>query len=130
MPQRSCGGCGKPYEAKRPSSKFCSDLCRQRAHRKGFTTPEAPVSESPADDMELLTMTAAELESLGLLDSRLGSQILTVARQLGNPFDTGSSTSALSKELDRLFDKAHASVHVKADPIDQLRDRRRAKHSA
>jgi hypothetical protein len=28
-----CGQCGKPYRALRSSSTFCSDACRQRAHR-------------------------------------------------------------------------------------------------
>ncbi len=28
-----CGQCGKPYRPQRSDSKFCSDTCRQRAHR-------------------------------------------------------------------------------------------------
>lgn len=33
--RRACGACGLPFEAKRDSAKFCSDACRQRAHRSG-----------------------------------------------------------------------------------------------
>lgn len=127
MSQRSCGGCGKPYEAKRPASKFCSDLCRQRAHRKGSAAPVA-VSEAPLEDRSALIAAAeSELDLLGIRDSRLGQQILAIAQKLGSPFDTGSSISALSKELDRLFDKAHASAGVVADPVDQLRSLRDAR---
>jgi predicted nucleic acid-binding Zn ribbon protein len=28
-----CGQCGKPYRPQRSDSRFCSDTCRQRAHR-------------------------------------------------------------------------------------------------
>ena len=32
-PSRSCGQCGSPYRPQRADSRFCSDTCRQRAHR-------------------------------------------------------------------------------------------------
>jgi hypothetical protein len=32
-----CGQCGKPYRPQRSSSKFCSDTCRQRAHRSALS---------------------------------------------------------------------------------------------
>jgi len=32
-PSRSCRQCGAPYRAQRSDSLFCSDACRQRAHR-------------------------------------------------------------------------------------------------
>ena len=32
-PSRSCRQCGEPYRAQRSDSRFCSDACRQRAHR-------------------------------------------------------------------------------------------------
>jgi hypothetical protein len=32
-----CGQCGEPYRPLRSSSRFCSDTCRQRAHRSGLS---------------------------------------------------------------------------------------------
>ena len=32
-----CGQCGKPYRPRRSDSRFCSDSCRQRAHRSRIT---------------------------------------------------------------------------------------------
>jgi hypothetical protein len=32
-----CGQCGAPYRPLRSSSRFCSDTCRQRAHRSGLS---------------------------------------------------------------------------------------------
>jgi hypothetical protein len=29
-----CEQCRKPYQPQRSSSRFCSEMCRQRAHRK------------------------------------------------------------------------------------------------
>lgn len=32
-----CGQCGKPYRQQRADARFCSDTCRQRAHRAQIT---------------------------------------------------------------------------------------------
>jgi predicted nucleic acid-binding Zn ribbon protein len=34
MPRRSCDTCGCVFTAARVSQRFCSDACRQRAHRE------------------------------------------------------------------------------------------------
>jgi hypothetical protein len=41
--QASCASCGKAIEGKRRDARYCSNACRQRAHRKtaSTTTPEA-----------------------------------------------------------------------------------------
>jgi hypothetical protein len=36
-----CGSCGAPYRPQRSSSKFCSDTCRQRAHRAALSVTGA-----------------------------------------------------------------------------------------
>jgi hypothetical protein len=42
---RVCESCGKAYEPQRSSSRFCSETCRQRAHRKKLS---ATLSVTPA----------------------------------------------------------------------------------
>jgi hypothetical protein len=41
-----CGQCGKPYRPQRSSSKFCSDTCRQRAHRSRLSVTERDTERS------------------------------------------------------------------------------------
>ena len=35
-----CAQCGKPYRPQRSDSRFCSDTCRQRAHRRNVSRDE------------------------------------------------------------------------------------------
>lgn len=44
--------CGKRYEPQRSSSRFCSDRCRQRAHRKRLSVTYS-VTSAPTDCSEL-----------------------------------------------------------------------------
>ena len=51
---RNCSVCGKRYEAQRSTSRYCSDACRQRAHRKrirdshaGAKPPQQRQQEQP-----------------------------------------------------------------------------------
>ena len=37
---RMCGGCGEPYRPQRSDSQFCSDRCRQRAHRQRLSVTQ------------------------------------------------------------------------------------------
>lgn len=39
-PSRSCGQCGASYRPQRADSRFCSDTCRQRAHRARITVTQ------------------------------------------------------------------------------------------
>jgi hypothetical protein len=49
---RVCEQCRKPYEPQRSSSRFCSQTCRQRAHRnRGSVT--SSVTSAPSDSSEL-----------------------------------------------------------------------------
>jgi hypothetical protein len=74
----------------------------------------------------LYLATLSELEAHGLVDSRIGQQALALAEKMTGAFDTGSAKAALSKELDRLVDKALASVTKAADPVDEMKARRDA----
>lgn len=123
--KRPCDSCGRPYDAKRASSRFCSDTCRKRAQRNGESGPK-PASE-PQSGGTVVQATAAELDSLGLRESRLGQQALRLAQKLESAFDTGSATASVSRELDRIMDKAIASVGKAGDSVDEMKARRDAK---
>ena len=43
-----CSYCGKPFQAKRSTAKFCGTTCRVESYRKGKLTPLPPVPEQSA----------------------------------------------------------------------------------
>jgi len=45
-----CGQCGKPYRPQRCDSKFCSDTCRQRAHRRQLAVTKRDTPQPTAAD--------------------------------------------------------------------------------
>jgi hypothetical protein len=45
---RVCDRCGKRYEPRRSSSRFCSGTCRQHAHRKRLLSVTLSVTPTPA----------------------------------------------------------------------------------
>jgi hypothetical protein len=49
LSRRLCGQCGKPYRPLRSDARFCSDTCRQRAHRARIT-----VTKRDTHDTELV----------------------------------------------------------------------------
>ena len=93
---RGCDVCGRPYEATRVSSRFCSGTCRKRNLRA--PRPRLAETSPAAEDYALPAATRAELEAAGRLDSMLGQVALLLAERMCE-FDTGSGTAALSKEL-------------------------------
>jgi len=50
--ERSCGGCGKPFESKRINATFCSPACRQRAYRRRLGGSSRPLRPPPAFNVE------------------------------------------------------------------------------
>jgi hypothetical protein len=40
-PTRSCRHCGAPYRVQRADARFCSDACRQRAHRERLSVTQS-----------------------------------------------------------------------------------------
>lgn len=124
--QRSCAQCTKPFEAQRPTAKFCGGTCRKRAQRVGRGVPPVPASIANAQVGDLVSAVQAELVAAGRENSSLGMQAVRLARRMGE-FDTGSSLAALSKELRGVMGEALANVEVAADPLDELQVKRDAK---
>lgn len=122
--QRNCDVCGVSYEAKRPSSKFCTATCRQR-HNRGVK-PLVKASDGP--DGLTVASVRAELEACGRLDGFLGAAALQLAERIDQATAV-MGFAALVKELRATMAQATDGVAREQDPIDELkvmRDRIRA----
>jgi hypothetical protein len=129
MPQRPCDHCGKAYEAKRKTSRFCGVNCRNRHARHpelavvdgGTSAPPAgaPPSTSPTVDA-----VRRELAAVDRLDSIAGSAALQLAAALDSPTETGSAKASLARQLVATLEVAMKGVKVADDPLDELKRRR------
>ena len=131
MESRNCDQCGKVYQAKRPSSRYCSDLCRKRAQR----SPQIlmPLTAVPLVPLFVPTLsggtveaTRRELERAEMVESSLGQVVLILAGRLDAVTnDTGSSMAALAREHRAALAAALESGKVAESPLDELARRRR-----
>lgn len=130
--KKNCATCGKAFEARRSTAKYCSGKCRVQAQRASGDAV-APVTALPDPDERgpgvLEAAAAAELAGAGLLDSVEGAVVLTLARRIdtSGPLETGSAFAALTKEFRAALSAAMAGAESAADPLDELRMRRDAK---
>lgn len=122
---RNCDACGKEFEAKRSTAKYCGGTCRQRGNRR----PNGVVPMPAPDESGLVGSIRAELERVGRLDTPLGQQAMALAERIGSPFDTGSAMAALSRELRAVMVEAMAGANVAASALDELRARRDRKRT-
>lgn len=133
--QRSCDVCGKVYEARRVTSKYCGSACRTRVSRANAAAGSAadPGAAVPATrDVEGVDVVAAvrlRLQAAGRVADVAGQQALLLAHRLMTAtVDTGSSLASVSKELRAVMAEALEGAAA-SDPIDELRARREAKRS-
>lgn len=135
--QRSCDTCRTSYDAKRPNSKYCSDLCRKRSARGSVTPSLSPVAPLAGDRGEgdakvatLVSATRAELTAAGRLGSSLGQAAMLLARRLeSEEVETGSSIAALVREHRAALAEATAGAVIVEDPLDQMAAARLARRS-
>ena len=133
---RTCDVCGTEYQAKRATSKFCSDRCRKRSQRAPELAPVVPLDAAPSTPpaqyrgpIEAATLT--ELEAVGQDATALGTLALMLARRLdGISVDTGSSIAAVVREHKKTLAEAIAAGTAEADPLDQLAKRRAERRAA
>lgn len=120
---RACDSCGVTYEAKRPSSRYCSSRCRGRAARAGVSKPRQPSEPRPVStSTEIAQHVTAELgDQIG---TAAGQMALALAHRLDASVDTGSAMAAVARELRTLMVEVLGSMPQAADPIDELRARR------
>lgn len=137
--QRNCDGCGRSYEAKRKTSRYCGSLCRTRASRAGGSKPKivglpAPspgdlAGESPGTPVPagFVGSVQLELEQAGRLHTVLGQQAIVLAEQMLRPINTGASVASLSKEFRAVMAAAMEGAKVEADPVTLLQEEWRAR---
>lgn len=133
---RHCAVCGKAFEAKRSTAKYCGSTCRARQSQgikpprpaRGVDAPPAPAAVMPlVGESPLVASVRRALEDAGRLDSVLGQQALMLAGRLAGQGDSGSAVAALSRELRAVMDAALADAPQAADALDELAERRRRK---
>lgn len=131
--EATCAACGRSFEAKRSTAKFCGVTCRSRVHRAGTagTVVALPSPAQPrAQSSGLVGAIERELEAADRLDTVLGQQAVELAGRIVSPASSGASVATLSKELRAVMAAAMEGVEVAADPLDELQRRRDAKYSA
>jgi len=126
---RPCDVCGTEYEAKRSTSKYCSDACRKQAQR----TPIGASDPEPEGVTDLSGLGAVALSTLTALIKAdvqftpAGMVAMRLADRLDHPErDTGSAIAAVAREHAARLDAALALTKVveAGDPIDELAARR------
>lgn len=127
--QRQCDQCGEPFEAKRPTAKYCSGTCRTRRSRSGPSAPPPPVVDAGPSD-GLVGSVRSELEQLAQIDSVIGQHALEIAKRIVGAPGMNTGVASLSKELSRVMGEARSVSTVAADPVDDLKARRDAKRAA
>jgi len=121
---RRCDACGTPYEAKRPSSRFCGDVCRKRATR-GAPLAVLEVDADPAAEVTAGTVAAVrvELEAVEQSASALGAMALALADRIDRSVrETGPALAALTRELRLTLDEARASGRHASSIAEKLGD--------
>ncbi len=119
--KRPCDVCGKVYEAKRSTSKYCSSGCRARMSTTAGTIA-VPVVETPVG---LAETTRQHLAKVGRLDTVPGQQALLLAYRIEGAHD--GAVAGLSKELREVMTVATAGLAQVADPMDELKAARARK---
>jgi hypothetical protein len=122
---RNCDQCSKPYEAHRPTSKYCSSTCRVRAKRLP-TTADPPVAHHStlvaAGPVEVACRT--ELLAAQRIDAAAGRAALALAARIDAGQETGAGLASLSKEFRAALAQALLNAKKEPDALDQLRARR------
>lgn len=119
---KQCEFCGRGFEARRDSARFCGDTCKKRAQRAGTAAPSVG-SEAPSEDGPLAKITYDTLDEAGVLETVAGAQALLLARRMETGHETGAAIAALSKQLQTIVDSALASVK-RQDAMDEVTRKR------
>jgi hypothetical protein len=137
--KKNCEVCGKPFDAKRRTAKYCSNEHRVQAQRGAATGTATVVAlgvapAPPADSRReresgpLESAARTELEAVGRAETLAGGVVLALARRIdqAGPDDTGSGFAALTKELRASLAAAVAGAE-QSDEVDRVRKQREEK---
>lgn len=129
--KRTCGTCGKEFEARSSRAKACSSTCRGRAHRAkkaGGTLIIAPLAIPSGSG--LTAVVEETLSEAGRTMTPVGQLCLALAARIDAGAESSTGLAALSRELSARIEQALAGVaDTVATPMDELRllrERRRA----
>lgn len=119
--QRQCAECGRSFEAKRPSARYCCSSCRGKAsHKRKNGAEVVSLPHSDGDSSGITSAVEKQLLAAGKLDTYGGQQALFLAGRLERSvIDSGSAVAALSKELDRMMTALLADVEQEPDALDE-----------
>jgi hypothetical protein len=96
---KSCADCGRSFEAKRLSAKYCSDLCRKRAQRRKSPPPaevRPPAGTGPGPVERQVRADIAALVTSHPMGEALAEMSYALARML----DAGADgPAAVNREL-------------------------------
>lgn len=123
---RDCVMCGRPFQARRSTARYCSSTCRAR--RAQGRSPRPVDTPAPTAGAPLVVQVRRALEAAGRLDTYLGQQALTLAERLaGQNGDSGAAVAALSRELRSVMREVLEGTAQATDLVDELEERRRRK---
>lgn len=128
--RRECAVCSKPFEAQRPTAKYCGSTCRTRATRGGIATPSKTPQPVQASASGLVDAVRAELEAADRLGTIAGQHAMELATRIVAAPGMNTGVAALSKQLQAVLAEALQGVGAVADPLDELRARRDRKRAA
>ena len=134
--ERACDACGKRYEAKRATSRFCGSTCRVRASRGAAVIAlPAPLTAQPEDSLSapepaLVVQVRADLVAAEVLESSLGQMALAAAGRVANSRDTGSSYASLLREARAVLAEALRSGRQPDSAVQGLQDELAARRMA
>ncbi len=123
--KRRCDVCGKPYEAKLSSSRFCGGTCRARASRMGGVPASLAVlkqDDEPTSPSGTVAAVRVELEAVEQSTSALGAMALALAARIDSGRETGSAMATLTRESRLTMDEARASGRHASSIAEKLGD--------
>ena len=137
MMTRECDQCGKSFEAKRSTAKYCGSTCRAR--RATGKPPvrmasSAAVTSLPRPDADERGAVAAAMLVMLTDCSRestpLGVLALHLAATIDDPMTQANAKAALAKSLRETLAEAVKGADVPDNPVDELRRKRDLKRAA
>lgn len=119
--RKSCGDCGRLFEAKRKSAKYCSDLCRKRAQRR--RTPRSAEGRPPAGNGPGPVERHVRADIAALVTSHpMGEALAEMSYALAGLLDAGTDgAAAVNRELRaNLVELSRLAVDEGDDLADEL----------
>jgi len=112
---------GTPFEAKRPSAKYCSERCKKRAQRRPSGVVGLPAPKLDSSAPSLADATLRRLEVAGRVDSELGTAAMLAAARIDNSrTETSGGFAALMREYRATLAEAVKDAAHDDDALDEI----------